>query len=97
MQELLTRVTWGVAMALLANAAAADDTFRCGNRLIEPGMTRSEVLSLCGEPTLKSVETHDVRSGNRVVGKTEVQRWTYESYSTTRVLVFDQDTLKAIE
>jgi hypothetical protein len=77
--------------------AAADDTFRRGNRLIEPGMTRSEVLSACGEPTSKTVEVQDVRSGTRVVGKTEVQRWTYESYSTTRVLVFDQDTLKAIE
>jgi len=51
----------------------ADDRFRCGNRLIEPGMNRAEV------------------------GKTEVQRWTYASYSATRVLVFDQDTLKAIE
>lgn len=56
-----------------------------------------EVLALCGEPTSKSVEVQDVRSGNQVVGKTEVQRWTYASYSTTRVLVFDQDTLKAIE
>jgi hypothetical protein len=77
--------------------AAADDTFRCGNRLVEPGMTRAEVLELCGEPTSKTTEVQDVRSGTRVVGKTEVQRWTYESYSATRVLVFDQDTLKAIE
>ena len=77
--------------------AAASDSFRCGSRLIEPGMTRTEVLGLCGEPTEKSVEVQDVRSGTRVVGKTEVQRWTYASYSTTRVLVFDQDTLKAIE
>jgi hypothetical protein len=60
-------------------------------------MTRAEVLALCGEPTLKSVEVQDVRSGTRVVGKTEMQRWTYASYSTTRVLVFDQETLKAIE
>jgi hypothetical protein len=60
-------------------------------------MTQAEVLGLCGEPTSTSVEVQDVRSGNQVVGKTEVQRWTYASYSTTRVLVFDQDTLKAIE
>jgi hypothetical protein len=77
--------------------ALADDTFRCGNRLIEPGITRAEVLKLCGEPTSKTVEVQDVRSGTRVVGSTEVQRWTYASYSTTRVLVFDQDTLKVIE
>jgi hypothetical protein len=60
-------------------------------------MTGPEVIELCGEPTSKTVEVQDVRSGNRVVGKTEVQRWTHASYSTTRVLVFDQDTLKAIE
>ena len=54
-------------------------------------------MALCGEPTSKTVEVQDVRSGARVVGKTEVQRWTCASYSTTRVLVFDQDTLKAIE
>ncbi len=77
--------------------ALADNTFRCGNRLIEPGMTRAEVLALCGEPTSKSIEVQDVRSGTRVVGKTEIQRWTYEAYSATRVLVFDQDTLKVIE
>ncbi len=60
-------------------------------------MTRAEVLKICGEPTSKTVEVQDVRSGTRVVGQTDVQRWTYASYSTTRVLVFDQDILKAIE
>ena len=89
---------WILALCVAAPiGVAADDTFRCGNRLIEPGMTRAEVLGLCGEPASKSVEVQDVRSGNQVVGKTEMQRWTYASYSTTRVLVFDQDTLKAIE
>jgi hypothetical protein len=90
---------WVVALCAVVplGLAVADDTFRCGNRLIEPGMSRAQVLALCGEPTSKSVEEQDVRSGTRVVGKTEVQRWTYASYSTTRVLVFDQDTLKAIE
>lgn len=90
---------WALVLCVVApmGMGVADSTFRCGNRLIEPGMTRSEVLSACGEPTSKTVEVQDVRSGTRVVGKTEVQRWTYESYSATRVLVFDQDTLKAIE
>jgi hypothetical protein len=89
---------WVFALCVAAPMGmAADDTFRCRNSLIEPGMTRAEVLALCGEPTSKSVEVQDVRSGTRVVGKTEMQRWTYASYSTTRVLVFDQETLKAIE
>ena len=90
---------WVLALCAVVplGVAVADDTFRCGNRLIEPGMTGPEVLAMCGEPTSKTVEVQDVRSGNQVVGKTEVQRWTYASYSTTRVLVFDRDTLKAIE
>ena len=90
---------WVLALCAVVplGVAVADDTLRCGNRLIEPGMAQAEVLALCGEPTSKTVEVQDVRSGNQVVGKTEVQRWTYASYSTTRVLVFDQDTLKAIE
>ncbi len=60
-------------------------------------MTMDEVLGYCGEPASQTVETQDVRSGNQVVGKTEVHRWTYESYSATRVLVFDQDRLMSIE
>jgi hypothetical protein len=55
------------------------------------------VVELCGEPISKDIEVQDVRSGNRVVGKTEVQRWTYASSGATRVLVFDQEVLKAIE
>ncbi len=75
----------------------ADGNFRCGARLVEPGVSTAEVLALCGEPTSRSVEEQDVHSGNRVVGKTTVQRWTYESYSAKRVLVFDADVLKSIE
>lgn len=90
---------WVFALCVVApmGVAVADDTFRCWSRLIEPCMTGPEVLQPCGEPTSKTVEVQDVRSGNQVVGKTEVQRWTYASYSATRVLVFDQNTLKSIE
>ena len=97
MRTSLSRWVFSLFVVAPMGMTVADDTLRCGNRLIEPGMTRAEVLKLCGEPTSKTVEMQDVRSGTRVVGKTEVQRWTYASYSTTRVLVFDQDTLKAIE
>ena len=89
--------TAGVLCALSSTAVCADEGFRCGNRLIEPGMTRAQVIEACGEPAAKADEVQDVRSGGRVVGKTTVHRWTYSSYSRTRVLVFDQDTLKSIE
>ena len=90
------------ALALLlagmaSSAAFADDTFRCGSILIELGMTQAQVLEHCGEPTSKAEETEPVRSGPQVVGTTTVSRWTYASYSSTRVLVFDGDKLESID
>lgn len=79
-----------------APVVAADATFRCGGQLIEPGMTQSQVLAACGEPDARADEVQDVRSGRQVVGQTTVHRWTYQSYSQTRVLVFDGDTLKSV-
>ena len=81
----------------LSGASLADESFRCGSKLIVAGMSQAEVLQHCGEPATRSTEKQDVRSGNRVTGQTEVHRWTYESYSVTRVLVFDQDKLVSIE
>jgi hypothetical protein len=91
-----------IAFAVLTCVATggpvmASEAFRCGARLIEPGLSQSEVLELCGEPSARAAEVQDVHSGNRVVGQTTVHRWTYQSYSATRVLVFDADTLKSIE
>ena len=90
-----------VFLVLFANVvgatAVADDSFRCGGKIIDVGMTQSEVLKYCGDPTSKAVEEQDVRSGKQVVGKTQVQRWTYDAYSAKRVLVFDQEKLIAIE
>jgi hypothetical protein len=77
--------------------ARADDTFRCGSKIIAVGMTRTAVLTSCGEPTSKTEEAVPVRSGNQVVGTTTMHRWTYESYSATRVLVFDADKLVSIQ
>jgi Protein of unknown function (DUF2845) len=86
-----------MAGSAVFGTARADESFRCGSKLIGVGMTQSEVLAHCGEPTSRSVEVQDVRSGNQVVGTTQLHKWTYESYSTTRVLVFDQDRLTSIQ
>ena len=85
------------AIAVARGAAADDESFRCGSKLIVVGMSQDEVLSHCGEPSSRSEEAQDVRSGNRVVGTTTRHRWTYDSYRVTRVLVFDQDRLTSIE
>jgi len=73
----------------------AEDTLRCGSKIISVGMTSAEVLKYCGKPTSTEVEEHDVRSGGRVIGKTQLNRWTYDrgSVGKPKVLEFDQDKL----
>ncbi len=94
-------LSWFALAALLGVAASgpalADAELRCHGKLVRIGMTQSEVVELCGEPATKDVEDHDVRSGKQVVGRTAVWRWTYQVSGATRVLVFDQDTLKSIQ
>lgn len=97
MQHLRNTALALLLAGMAPGAAFADDTFRCGNILIELGMTQAQVLERCGEPTSKSEETEPVRSGPQVVGTTTVSRWTYASYSSTRVLVFDGDKLRSID
>ena len=94
--------THATVLALLLAAAPvapmlADDSFVCGSKIIELGVTQAEVLAQCGEPSSKDVQEEAVRSGNRTVGVTQTSRWTYASYSSTRVLVFDGDRLIGIE
>ena len=97
MPSLRGSVLLALSGIALSGASLADESFRCGSKLIVPGMSQAEVLQHCGDPASRSTEKQDVRSGNRVTGQTEVHRWTYESYSVTRVLVFDQDQLVSIE
>ena len=80
------------ALAAFAQPAMAQ-SMRCGGKIIDLGMTSAEVAELCGQPDSKKVETQDVRSGNRVVGTTEVSQWTYRQGAVTRVLEFDQGKL----
>ena len=40
-----------IALGLLASSAALADGFRCGNKLVTEGASRTEVASKCGEPT----------------------------------------------
>jgi len=82
---------------IFANTAIAD-TLRCGNKIVDTGLTMEEVRKFCGSPSSSSVEEQDVRSGNRVVGKTEVHTWRYNRSSgqNTAVLVFDQEKLMSI-
>ncbi len=86
-----------LSLAVAFGTAQADSRMRCGSKLIEVGMTMSQVLEHCGEPDGRETDERDVFSGNRVVGTTQFHRWTYSRYGSTNVLVFDQDRLVSIE
>lgn len=85
-----------LALGAVSATAGAADRMRCGSKVVEVGMSMSQVLQYCGEPASKEVEEHDVRSGNRIVGTTQLHRWTYTGYGARRVLEFDQDKLLSI-
>ena len=94
------RLFSALLLALLMSAAAqASDTLRCGNKIVDTGMSMEEVEKYCGKPTSIEIEEHDVRSGNRVVGKTEMSIWRYRRSSgqKTAVLQFDQQKLMSIK
>ena len=77
----------------------AGDTIRCGSKIIKIGMTTADVLKYCGQPSRKEVEEHDVHSGNRVTGKTQLNRWIYDRGFTGKPVAFefDQDKLLYIK
>jgi len=96
----MVRISPIVLSALLlavSSSAVASDTARCGSKLVSLGMTQAEVLEYCGEPTSRQVKEVPIRSGTVVTGTTTIERWTYESYSATRVFEFDQERLVSIE
>jgi hypothetical protein len=87
-----------LAVVLAATTASASDTLRCGSKLVETGMTMAEVKNYCGKPSSSTIEEQDVRSGNRVIGTTQLHIWTYDRASgqNSAVLEFDQDKLLSI-
>ena len=83
---------------LTIGSVASADTLRCGSKIVDIGMNMDEVRKYCGTPSSTAVEEQDVRSGNRVVGKTQINIWQYKRSSgqKTAVLQFDQDKLMSI-
>ena len=83
---------------LLIGSIASAESLRCGSKIVDVGMSMDEVKKFCGKPSSTSVEEHDVRSGNRVVGTTQLHIWRYNRSSgqKTAVLEFDQEKLMSI-
>ena len=92
------RVTLTTALLLKTMPATADDTLRCGSKIVKTGMTMTEVKKYCGNPSSTSIEEQDVHAGPRVVGTTQIHTWRYNRASgqRTAVLEFDLEKLKSI-
>ncbi len=87
-----------IAFLFITLPASGDDTLRCGSKIVQTGMTMTEVKKYCGNPSSTAIEEQDVRAGPRVVGKTQIHTWRYNRSSTQRtaVLEFDLDKLMSI-
>lgn len=86
------------SLMVAAGPSRADDDWNCGGaKIVVIGMSQGDVLDNCGPPTSKSVDEQARREGKQYVGTVPFERWTYSSYSSTRVLTFDQGKLIAID
>ena len=44
---------WAFGLLLMVNGASATGSMRCGGRIVDQGMTKDEVIQLCGAPTVR--------------------------------------------
>lgn len=88
-----------LALLMLSAVGASAETLRCGSKIVDVGMSMADVQKYCGNPSSKTVEEHDVRAGNRVVGTTQMHIWRYNRSSgqNAAILEFDQDKLMSIK
>ncbi|MGQ0384452.1 MAG: DUF2845 domain-containing protein [Gammaproteobacteria bacterium] len=94
-----------VLSLMLASTTAQAESFRCGARIVSEDSTVEELLELCGEPTMKSVETVDVygptkSGGGRVKrGTITIEKWTYDrgSQSFPMVVTIEDGKIKRME
>ena len=87
-----------VLVCLLTGVAHADDSLRCGQRLVSLGSDEHTVLDACGTPA--SAERHVVHGHTRWgTTRLKLETWTYDfgPGSFVRVLGFEDGVLKTIE
>ena len=96
----------GLAVAgYSSSGASADDTIRCRNgRLVNVGMTASDVSSRCGQPTSRTREEIPVMArlptgAVRQTGTTHAERWIYArgQGQSDAMLTFEDGKLKRID
>lgn len=93
------------AAAAVSFGAGGEDTIRCRNgRLVDVGMTASDVSSRCGQPTSRTREEIPVMArlptgAVRQTGTTHAERWIYArgQGQSDAMLTFEDGKLKRIE
>jgi hypothetical protein len=90
MKKILTVVLL-LFFVMLVTGASADDSFRCGSELVNPGASTVKVLLRCGPPSYKEILNPGFE-GSRV------ENWFYNCGSSgfLYVLRFVEGTLAAI-
>ncbi len=102
MRKTVRRTTWfGMTVALLLSAGAADAGLTCGRTVVLPGASKAEVLEKCGQPTRRQsadggAKRGRARGGGKGGGR---ETWIYDlgSRQLVRYLTFDGGRLRAIE
>ena len=105
MRAALTMVLVAGVAASVSLGATAEDTIRCRNgRLVNVGMTASEVSSRCGNPTSRTVEEIPVLArlptgAVKQTGTTQAERWIYArgQGQMDAMLTFEDGKLLRIE
>ncbi|MDE2149574.1 MAG: DUF2845 domain-containing protein [Gammaproteobacteria bacterium] len=83
-------------LSLAAGAVRAQDTMRCGNRLIEVGDLAAKVLALCGQPSYRDTWTFAVPRPLRYVSDTEEWYYNFGSSRLLMILRFVDDRLDSL-
>ena len=61
-----TLMPFATALILAASTATADDSFRCGQHIMDIGDAREKVLEYCGEPTTREGWTWTYKKEGRL-------------------------------
>ncbi|MGE4493093.1 MAG: DUF2845 domain-containing protein [Syntrophotalea sp.] len=70
-----------LAMLTIANTAFCGDIVRCSGRIIEPGISKYDLIKYCGKPDAKTI-TGTEKSGSKYNSyELNVEEWMYQSLS----------------
>lgn len=77
MRSVTISIFFLIICTLSSNVAFADDTFRCGKKLVSVGDTTAEVIIKCGGPSMREFTGYETRGDY----KENISRGTYREIS----------------